>query len=327
MYSAILMAGSNNRTAVRNYKKIVETTYHEKLVYTGYKPLYEFSFEKDGKKITKPLIQFTLENLARNKHISEIVIVGFIGLIKNKLSDFLKTVKKQIVFVEQKMEIPDHLQEELGFSRKDIPHNSICGNIIKAYAASGAYKKKEMALFFAADTPFTSNDFIERVLSKSKQIIKTAGGIIPAVYFKTRKDRFRRPLLMLVNDTDEEINAPLDKRGRIGVRITSLIMINPFIIDINGINTVYSLRKALSPKIQKQISKICKDLKYHGLFYSYVLKKNLSVRQGEAILSAFFSCDIRSVILADVKATYDFDGTEQDIKQITDLLEHEKTDK
>ncbi len=327
MYSAILMAGSNNRTAVRNYKRIVEISYHEKLVYTGYKPLYEFSFEKDGKKTTKPLIQFTLENLVRDENISEIVIVGFISLIKSKLSGFLKTVKKRIVFVEQNAEIPDNLPDELGFGRNEIPKDSICGNLIKGYAASEAYKKKEIALFFAADTPFTSIDFIDRVLAKSAEIINTAGGIAPAVYFKTRKDRFRRPLLLLINDSGEEINAPLDKRGRIGIRVTSLIMINPFKIDLPGINVVYSLRKALSPKIQKQISRICRDLKYHGLFYSYFLKKSLSVRQGEAILSAFFKCEIRGVFLEDVKATYDFDGTEQDIELIKDLLEHEETEK
>lgn len=323
MYSAVLMAGSNNRKAVRNYKKIVEESYHERLVYTGYKALYEFSFIKNGRKITKPLIQFTLETLVQNDQISEIVIVGFISLIKNKLSDFLKTVKKKIIFVEQHAKIPENLNKEFGFKKGAIAKDSICGNMIKAYAASKAYKKKEMALFFASDTPFTFNDFILKVLSKTGQTPETAGIIIPGVFFKTRKDRFRRPLLLLVNDSGEDINAHIDKHGRIGFRVTSLIMINPYKIDLCGINIVYSLRKALSPKIQKRISRICKDLKYHGFFLSYFLKKSLSIRQAEAIMSAFFKGPVKGVFLPDVKATYDFDGTETDIKQITDLLEHQ----
>ena len=60
MVSAILMAGYNNKWAVKKYAKSVAEHYGEKFIETGYKPLREFKIIRDGQEINKPLIQFTL---------------------------------------------------------------------------------------------------------------------------------------------------------------------------------------------------------------------------------------------------------------------------
>ncbi|MBN1647366.1 MAG: hypothetical protein JW874_04975 [Spirochaetales bacterium] len=323
MYSAILLAGCDSRKAKENYRKIVEKEYHEKVIYTGYKPLYEFPCQINGREEKKPLIQFTLESLDKNKLINEIIIVGFVKLIQKRLHAYLNTVKTKLVFVEQNAEIPAGLYTDFNIPAGGITRNSIGGNLIKGYAASAAYRNREMALFFASDTPFTTVDFINHVLSLSKDFLKTAGGIIPMVYFKTKKDRFRRPRMYLKNDTGMHFDSHTDLSGRIGLRVASLVLCNPFKIDVSALNVVYGLRKALSIKIQRRIYRICKNLSYPGIFFSYFIKRSLSILQAENVVSAFFSSTIKGVFVSDEKATYDFDGTESELKEITEILGHE----
>ena len=48
MVSAILMAGYNNKRAVKKYAKNVAEHYGEKFIETGYKPLREFRIVEGG---------------------------------------------------------------------------------------------------------------------------------------------------------------------------------------------------------------------------------------------------------------------------------------
>jgi hypothetical protein len=87
--SAILMAGYNNKWAVKKYAKIVAEHYGETFIETGYKPLREFQTIQDGRSVSKPLIQFTLEKLIKNERIGDIVIVGHQMLLEQRLRDYL----------------------------------------------------------------------------------------------------------------------------------------------------------------------------------------------------------------------------------------------
>ena len=70
--SAIVMAGYNNKWAVRKYAKIVAEHYGETFIETGYKPLREFEVLENGQPVNKPLIQFTLEQLFRSNRIGDV---------------------------------------------------------------------------------------------------------------------------------------------------------------------------------------------------------------------------------------------------------------
>ena len=73
MVSAILMAGYNNKREVKRYSRTVADNYSEKFIETGYKPLREFKTVTDGKEESKPLMQYTLENLFSIDLIDEII--------------------------------------------------------------------------------------------------------------------------------------------------------------------------------------------------------------------------------------------------------------
>jgi hypothetical protein len=141
------------------------------------------------------------------------------------------------------------------------------------------------------------------------------------VYTNPRKDHLGRPPLLLVNDTEVEIPEEKDKHGRNGFRLSSLMMGNPYELDVNMINVMYSVRKALNPKTQLRIFRICREVGFPRLYNRYFIKKNLSITQCEKICSAFFKGDFKAVLMHDIKSTYDFDGTEKEFLEINKMLE------
>ena len=70
MVSVVVMAGYQNKREVKRYSKIVAENYGETFVETGYKPLRDFNAVEDGKMVSKPVIQFTLEKLCNLKEIN-----------------------------------------------------------------------------------------------------------------------------------------------------------------------------------------------------------------------------------------------------------------
>ncbi len=320
MYSAILLAGYNNKKAVEKYSRIVERDYGEHFIETGYKPLHEFSVKTNGVLVRKPLIQFTLEVLVYDEMISEIIIVGHTGQLKERLSAYLRTVEKKIIFVEQNDDIPQRILSEFKIDIRETPKDSVGGNLIKGFCASMAYRNKSHALFVASDSPMTTLDYINRFLEKCSPYIKEMGILLPAVYTNPQKDKLGRPPLLLVNDTDVEIPEKKDRFGRNGFRLSSVMMGNPYLIDVNMINVMYSLRKAINPKTQLRIFRICREVGYPGIYTRYFIKKNLTLKQCEAICSAFFRGKFHVVPMHDIKSTYDFDGTEKEYLEINRML-------
>lgn len=324
MNSAIILAGYNNRKAVEKYSRIVEKDYGEHFIETGYKPLHEFTVEIDGVKVSKPLIRFTLEVLVADDLIEDIVIVGHRDQINDRLGEYLSTVKKRIVVIDQREHYRENLVSDFNIDLKETPTESVGGNLIKGYCASLAAEKRKPALFVASDSPLTTEEFINRFLTVSKEMMEETAILLPAVYTDPRRDKLGRVPLLLVNDTDVPIPAEKDKFGRNGFRLSSLIMADPHRFDVNGVNVIYSLRKALNPKIQMRIFRICREVGFPGIYNRYFLKKNLSIRQCEAICSAFFSGSFRVYPMHDIKATYDFDGTEKEFLEITKMLNKQK---
>lgn len=321
MFSAILLAGYNNKRAVEKYSRIVEKDYSERYIETGYKPLHEFTVKNHGKIIKKPLIQFTLEVLVLDNLISEIVIVGHIQQLKDRLKNYLNTVEKKIIFVDQSEPIPGFIKREFNLNDKETPKDSVGGNLIKGYSVSEAYKTKEQALFVASDSPLTTLDYINRFLQSCAPYVNEKGLLFPAVYTDPVKDKLGRPPLLLINDTDVEIPEKKDRYGRNGFRLSSLIMGNPSKIDINMINVMYSLRKAINPKIQLRIFRICREVGYPRIYNRYFIRKDLTIGQCESICSAFFKGGFKVIPMHDIQSTYDFDGTEKEFIEINRMLQ------
>jgi len=320
MVSAILMAGYNNRRAVKKYSRIVAEHYGEKFIETGYKPLREFKIVKDGPVINKPVIQFILEKLFDSDLIDEVVIVGHKMLLERRLGKFLRKFDKPFRIENQNSKIPHHAIERFGVIPKKVKHNSFAGNVIKGYAASAAYNDKKHALFVASDTPLTTKEFIEDFLHIAQDYQHHSAAIFPAVLIEGDHDKLGRRPLNLINDTTYQVSNVKDESGRQGFRFSSLALANPNLINVNNMNTAYSLRKSLNPKVQMELFRITHNLGYSNVYTKYFIRKDLSIKEFENIISQFFQGRLTIIPMIGEDATYDYDGTDAEYREITAML-------
>ncbi|MBN2655818.1 MAG: hypothetical protein JXR86_02055 [Spirochaetales bacterium] len=323
MTSAVLLAGYNNKRAVEQYSRIVESDYGEHYIEKGYKPLHEFQVSLDGAAVSKPLLQFTLEVLLDNNQIDDIVIVGHKERIERRLGKILERAPKPLKIIDQREPLPGEAVRELKVDLKETSTQSVGGNVVKGYWATRAREERQPALFAASDSPFTSGDFINRFLENCSSLGEPPGIILPAIYTDPVKDNLGRTPLLLINDTDYTIPEKKDRYGRNGFRLSSILYADPFRFDVNMANVMYSLRKALNPKTQMRIFRIGREVGYPWIYSRYFLKKNLSIRQCEIICSAFFKGPFLSIPMHDIKSTYDFDGTEREFIEISRMLDEQ----
>jgi hypothetical protein len=318
------MAGYNNKREVRRYSRIVADHYGEKFIEAGYKPLREFKSIQNGRQISKPLIQYTLENLYENKFIDEIVIVGHQMLLEQKLLKFISKYNKPCHIVNQNSKIPGDIIRRFKIKPRKVKFNSIAGNFIKGYAACRACREKRHALFVASDSPLTTNQFVNRFLSMVQKYQDETAIILPAILIDEKKDKLGRLPLRLRNDSQYQLTGPKDSYGRQGFRLSSLISANPNRFDVNTANTAYSLRKCLNPKVQIKLFKITRGLGYPNVYSKYFLRKDLSVVEVENIVSAHFDGKLKLIPMEGEEATYDYDGTDHEYQMITKMLKSDK---
>ncbi|MEJ2282182.1 MAG: hypothetical protein P8X85_01155 [Desulfobacterales bacterium] len=323
MVSAIVMAGYNNKREVKRYSRIVAEHYGEKFIETGYKPLREFTSLENGRQVSKPLIQYTLEKLFANASIEDIVIVGHQMLIEQRLGDFIQQFNKPCALVNQSSKIPEDVVRSFKIVRRKVKYNSIAGNLIKGYTASKAGRAHKHALFVASDSPLTSNEFVDRFLKVVQDFHDEPAIIVPAIHVEEGKDVLGRPPLRLINDSSFQLSDQKDRYGRQGFRISSLIYANPHMFDLNTANTAYNLRKCLNPKVQLKLLKITRGLGYPNVYSKYFLRKDLSIKETANIVSEHFNGRLEIIPMRGLKATYDYDGTDQEYRLITRMLQSE----
>ena len=324
MESAIVMAGYNNKRAVKRYSRIVAEHYGEQFIETGYKPLREFSTVENGRQVSKPLIQYTLEKLFDNEQIEDIVVVGHQMLLEQRLGDFIQQFNKPCTLVNQSSKIPDDIMRHFKIVRRKVKYNSIAGNLIKGYAASKAGRDQRHALFVASDSPLTTTEFVNRFLALVPQFKDNTAIIVPAVHIEEGRDALGRPPLRLINDSPFKVSDQTDGYGRQGFRISSLIYSNPNMFDVNTANTAYNLRKCLNPKVQIKLFKITRGLGYPNVYSKYFLRKDLSIKESANIVTEHFSGRVEVIPMKGIEATYDYDGTDQEYRVITRMLKSEE---
>jgi len=324
MFSAILLAGYNNKRAVKKYSRLVAEHYGEEFIESGYKPLREFEILENGKKIKKPVIQFTLERLCDSDLIDEIIIVGHQMLLEQRLSGVIKKCKKPCKIINQNARISQRAVDLFNIDIKKVKHNSLAGNVIKGYTASKAYKAKKHILLVASDSPMTTKEYIEKFIDISSEYLNDSALIIPAVYIPGSRDRLGRKPLLLKNDTDIQVSDHTDKSGRQGFRLSSLMTINPNHFDVNSANTAYNLRKTISPKIQLKVFNTTRELGYKNVYSKYFIKKDLSIKECENITSSFFKGKVTVIPIVAEESTYDYDGTKGEYREISKMLKKGK---
>ncbi|MBN1380354.1 MAG: hypothetical protein JXA41_01640 [Deltaproteobacteria bacterium] len=320
MTSAVLMAGYNNVREVKKYSRIVAEHYGEKYIESGYKPLREFTSIIDGKPVSKPLIQYTLEVLFDCEAISEIIIVGHQTLLEQRLGDFINRYDKKCVILNQDAPLMQDVIKTFHITDGKFRHSSLAGNVIKGYAATKAYQLKKHALFIASDSPLTTKEFISRFAELTDLYESEADLIVPAVLLDKEKDKLGRLPLLLINDTAFQFPGRTDKFGRQGFRLSSLLSANPFKLNVAGANTAYNIRKLLMPKAQLELFRITRKLGYPNVYSKYFVKKDLRISEVEEILSVFFRGHLKIVPMEGLEATYDYDGTDHEFQAISRML-------
>ena len=320
MISAVMMAGYNNKRAVKRYSKIVAEHYGEKFIETGYKPLREFEAVEDGKRVSKPVIQFTLEKLFECDLIGEIVIVGHQMLLEHRLRKVIAAYDKPCKIINQNSAIPKDAIRRFNIIPKKFKHNSLAGNMIKGYRASAAYQRKEHALFVASDSPLTTHQFIEGFIQAAQKHNQASAIIFPAVNIDGKQDKLGRKPLWLINDTSYTVSGGKDRYGRQGFRLSSLMTADLHRFDVNSANKAYNLRKTLNPKVQIRLFKATRGLGYSNVYSKHFIKKNLSITECGKITSAFFKGKLTLIPMEGQNATYDYDGTDREYTGIMDML-------
>lgn len=318
--SAVVMAGYNNKWAVKKYAKIVAEHYGETFIETGYKPLREFETIEAGRPVKKPLIQFTLEKLFASERIGDIVIVGHQMLLEQRLRDFLSRFEKPFTIINQNSRLTDEVVERFGIRPRKVKFNSIAGNMIKGYAASNAYADRRHALFVASDSPLTSGAYIAEFLELAVKTAPDITIIVPAVLIEGATDKFGRYPLKLINDSEFQLSEVTDSFGRQGFRLSSLMYANPHGFDINTANTAYNLRKCLNPNVQLKLFRITRRLGYDNVYSKLFIKKDLSLKEVENITSAFFDGRLKIIPVREVESSYDYDGTDDEYRRLAELL-------
>lgn len=321
MTSAILMAGYSNKREVKRYSRIVAEHYGDNYIEIGYRPLREFPFiNSEGKEEKKAIILFTLERLLESDLIDEIIIVGHRMLLEEKLRSFIHSMDKPCRIINQNSRIPGNIVEEFNIQAKDVKYNSFAGNAIKAYALTKAYQEKKHALFIASDSPMTTKEFIEDFIHKTQKFDKSFALFVPAVFTGVNEDKLGRKPLLLRNDTDTIVSDIKDAYGRQGFRLSSLLVANPYLFDINTMNTAYHLRKFLSPRVQFQLYRITRGLGYANVYSKYFIRKDLSVLECEEITSTYFKGQVKIIPVVGENSTYDYDGTEKEFEGLNEML-------
>jgi molybdopterin-guanine dinucleotide biosynthesis protein A len=320
MFSAILMAGYNNKREVKKYGRIVAENYGQKFIESGYKPLREFKTLKDGQEKRKPLIQYTLENLFVCDLIDEIIIVGHQMLLEQRLGNLINKFEKPCCIINQNSKIPSSAVERFNIIHSKVKQSSIAGNLIKGYAASAAFRDRKHALFVASDSPLTTKIFIANFLNIIQKHQEPAAILFPAVFIDDDRDKLGRYPLKLVNDTEYQLSDKKDGYGRQGFRLSSLMYANPHFFNINTVNAAYGLRKCLNPNVQLKLFRITRSLGYPNVYSKYFLRKNLSIKEVENIISEFFGGRVKLIPMTGEEATYDYDGTDSEYLMITDML-------
>ena len=144
--------------------------------------------------------------------------------------------------------------------------------------------------------------------------------ILPAILIETQKDKLERSPLKLLNDTEFDLPGAKDNFGRQGFRLSSAMLANPHLFDINTANTAYNLRKALNPNVQLRLFKITRSLGYPNVYSKYFIRKDLSIKEVENIVSAFFRGSLKLIPMIGEESTYDYDGTDFEYQMITKML-------
>jgi len=234
--------------------------YHEHyLPSRSYKTIRPMPGTINGEYGKFPIILYLLNTLIKSPSVGKIIIIG----PQSELEDALG----QANFSTTRFKVIEQ-------------GDSFGENMMLAYNET---KAKGHVLAVMGDSPLTTPRSIENFVNLSSKYLEY-DNILPVVKAAVLEKYARfmpRPYLKLLPDGLKPASycqpEDMDKRGRIGVRLTSLAMCNLQGMTADKINHLRSLRKVLRPAVQKMIRNDLGTnvlIQYRrGIPFSWVCKK------------------------------------------------------
>ena len=326
MISVVVMAGYKP-SEIEDYKRQLKY-YREKYTEKGYKALKEFKVREGGRIVRRPLIEFVLRKIDDIFDVNDVVIVGDRKKLQEKLSDWFASSKKKYTLVDQNDRFSEKILRDFHIDPEQVPYDSIAGNAAKAYALTDACRNRQHALFIASDSPTTQKKSIEEFIAAAQTLTKEAALIYPMASMQELprwRKCFHRKYLFLVNDTPYKFSNSFTTwfTKREGFRPSCMLLANPFRFDMNRVNLVYSARKMVSSEVRKRVKEILYSHGFAGIWKRYFMTKDVSITDGERVVSAVLKGTVKVLPIRDVDSSYDYDGTKTEEDAITRFLQEE----
>ncbi|PKK85451.1 MAG: hypothetical protein CVT48_05330 [Thermoplasmata archaeon HGW-Thermoplasmata-1] len=241
-YTVVLLAGGNRRFSFREFLRQLEDFfyYHELYFKIGFKALKRFRKKSGGTPVVKHLFEFPLGALQDCDRIGRIIIVG---------------PKKEILDKAGTRLFSDYPKAEL------IDQGGSFGeNVMRGYRAAG----KRHVLFAACDTPYvTSEAYCEFLdICESDGLKKDEyGAVVGRNRLGPYEGVLRRPYLKIlpkgILPADYfKISEYTFRKGREGIRLANMALLDLQGFTTETVDTVYRLRKPVSKSVRQRIKKI-----------------------------------------------------------------------
>lgn len=293
MVNAVVLAGGKEKTNFIDIAKWVLfqipyfITYQKIKLPGSCKSFMKVGGEIEGMYKRRPAIEYLLYSLDKSNLIEKVAIVTNTKKMQEKLDVNIKNYMGKCSIIPQVGSIKEN-----------------------AFHGYNSLKEKGHTLFIAGDSPQTTVQNLNEFKSKYEPYMDEFDILCPIVgkrvHYKYDK-RFRRKYFWLDDDVTENEDPFVDKHGRRGFRMMSMILANPENIhNKDAIDFLYDIRN---------IASLNNIIKAYGTFREElwkIAKKKLKLSDLESKLSNLLETRFKFVELDDASPSFDLDDIGDD---------------
>jgi len=179
-----------------------------------------------------------------------------------------------------------------------------------------------------SDSPMTKKEGIAYFIENAQKHMPESSLVYPIASMRELpawRKTFHRKYCFLINDTEYKYRGSFKTwlTRREGFRISAMSYADPFNLDVNMINDMYSMRKALSKEVRERMSDFLNGFNIGFLLERYFVAKDLRISDIEkAVSDNLCTNDTRCTIMpiTDVGSSYDYDGTKNELKALRKMM-------
>ncbi len=294
---AVVLAGGIKRFSLQEFYYQLEDliAYGEWYFRIGYKSLRRIKRKGGIAGEARPLVEYILHTLNKIDKIEQILVIGPLKEMKEKLDPDLFGDDSKITLVQQK--------------------DSFGQNVKEGYDLAG----EKHVLYVTSDSPTTRAEDVCEFIELSRELCPDYDVIYPLVkesLLKTYERLFPRPFFKMIPDTivpsDYITDEDLREDGRVGFRNTSMACANLENFPVERIDEAYRLRKVYRKSSRTRL----KEIFGKKLFRRYL--QGMKMSEIEQMFFEYQKLKIKVVGLSGAGASLDLDST-RDERKMNDL--------